>query len=817
MKKYQFFSLLITAILVILLSSTVFLQEFSSLVPQDTTLTIQATGKQSKNSWGQSVRIRSILIDEKKVDLESFLPSCDGFSLENGLLTAHQTPATLDITLNDVTRIDIDLIGEDGSGFAEIQIGDQKKEIDLYRQGGWHSVKLSHINHGGFAPHQHPQKVFILFFIIYSVVSFVFRFFFEKQSITLFSAICLISGLVTLGYQIYPHAFIYVDLCKPIFICLNNLNIIVPVFTLLAASFFPRFSQITLWLLYILAATESLSLIGSLFNLKPYYFFLNILVLLSILGVALLFVRNLFLSACIVSFLMLFGVLANYYTIQFRGSPISFTDIFSIKTALDVTKNYSFTLNSTIVFAVFLFVFGIIILYPLKNKRLHLPTRCACALLSGLFLFSLNIPSTRKILKVSLDPWDINNQCVIEGFWLSFFDRISYSFITAPDGFSNDRILELEEKYSVSTPDKESFNTPNIIVVMNESFADIEAYEGFSSSEPLMPYLYSLKNRPNTHSGFVQVPVFGGGTCVSEFEFLSGLNSLHYFSKTPYDILNENISALPSVIKTLGYTSIALHPCRSTNWNRNIGFPKIGFDHSIFEDTGMYHQDLVREFISDKSFYDEIIMIDQQTQAPLFLFGISMQNHGGYTFESFEEPIQIVSPAGDYPLATQYINLVRESDRAFEEFISYYEKQIEPTIVLFFGDHLPKIENSLLDSLQASYLPQASQERLQRYHTPYYIWANFDLDKSQLPPENALISLSFLQTVLSKAAGLPMTGYQQLLYQLLQQYPVISSFCILDKDGNLVETESSEIPIIRDYNHLQYALLKNKSDLFTFH
>lgn len=817
MRKYHLYSLLITAILFILLSSTVFLQEFSSLVPRDTVLTIQATGKQSKNSWGQSVRIRSIFIDEKRVDLESFLPSCDGFSLENGLLTAHQTPAILDITLNDVTRIDIDLIGEDGSGFAEIQIGDQKKEIDLYRQGGWHSVKLSHVNHSGFAPHKHPQKVFILFFIIYSVVSFVFRFFFEKQSITLFSAICLIAGLITLGYQIYPHLLAHVDFCEPIYVCLNNINIIVPVFTLLAASFFPRFSQITLWLLCILAATESLSLIGSLFNLKPYYFFLNILVLLSVLGVALLFIRNLFLSAFIVSVLMLFGVLANYYTIQFRGSPISFTDIFSIKTAFEVTKNYSFTLNSTIVFAVFLFVFGIIILYPLKNKHLQFPIRFSCALLSGLFLFSLNTPSARKILKVSLNAWDINNQCVIEGFWLSFFDRISYSFITEPDDFSNERILKLEEEYSVGIPDKKSFSTPNIIVVMNESFADLEAYDGFSSSEPLMPYLYSLKNRSNTHYGFVQVPVFGGGTCVSEFEFLSGINSLHYHLTLPYDILNENISALPVVMKSLGYSPIALHPQRSTNWNRNVGFSKIGFEHSIFENTGMQHKECIRYYISDKSFYDEIIMIDQETPGPLFLFGITMQNHGGFTDESFEEPIQIVSPSGDYPLATQYINLIRESDRAFEEFISYYETQTEPTIIIFFGDHLPRIENSLLDSLHASYLPQASQEKLQQYHAPYYIWANFDLDKSQLPPENALISLSFLQTVLSKAAGLPMTGYQQLLYQLLQQYPVISSYCVLDKDGNLVETESSEIPIIRDYNHLQYALLKNKSDLFTFH
>jgi len=816
MKKRCLLAFCITIIIVLLLSATVFLQEFSSSIPKDTLLSVTATGKQSKNSWGQSVRISSVLVNDEPVDLEILLPFCDGFSMKNGFLASHQYPAALNVTLENAKRIELHLLGDDGSGFADICLGNQKKEVDLYRQGGWHTINWTLTNTSGFAPHRHPLKLSLLSCLIYPVVFFFLHISAQKRGKNLLSGLFLLAGLFLLGFYVRQQTSADLVLSSSFFRTLENPSTAIPVFILLFSSLFPYLPCWILWSLCIAIATELLSVSGSLFLLPTHAVYLNILVIAAVGGIAVFLIGNAFLSSCIASMALFFGALSNHYTLQFRGSPVSITDIPALKTALDVLGNYTLDLHPNILISVLLFAAGLLVIFPLKHKRIRFPARFGCALLSVLFIISLNTGKIQNKLGISHEMWNINYQCKDDGFWLTFFDRISLSFISKPDGFSDKTVKELEKKYSGVDSIRDNFR-PNVIVVMNESFSDLENYDGFSASEPIAPFLQRLKGLPNTHYGYVQVPVMGGSTSTSEFEFLSGMNLLHYPISSPYDLLGKNIPALPEAMKTLGYTSVALHPYSSTSWSRNKGLPKIGFDRSIFENTGMHHQEKVRGYISDQSFYDEIIMLDQQTQEPLFLFGITMQNHGGYYYAPFDEPIRITSPAGNYPLATQYINLIRESDRAFESFIDYYEKQEEPTIVLFFGDHLPKIEEDLLDCLHASYLPQSGHDKLVQYHTPYYIWANFDLDKSQLPAEGALISLSLLQSVLIKASDLPMTGYQQFLLQLLDQYPVISQRCILDSDGNSVDTQISEIPILKDYIDLQYALFQNKGDLFTFH
>ena len=68
-----------------------------------------------------------------------------------------------------------------------------------------------------------------------------------------------------------------------------------------------------------------------------------------------------------------------------------------------------------------------------------------------------------------------------------------------------------------------------------------------------------------------------------------------------------------------------------------------------------------------------------------------MQNHGGYNdnYDDFKEDIIL---NGRYPLTQRYLNLIHESDTAFKELTEYFEKVDEPTIILFFGDHQPGIE-----------------------------------------------------------------------------------------------------------------------------
>ena len=64
--------------------------------------------------------------------------------------------------------------------------------------------------------------------------------------------------------------------------------------------------------------------------------------------------------------------------------------------------------------------------------------------------------------------------------------------------------------------------------------------------------------------------------------------------------------------------------------------------------------------------------VEKDKDEKLFLFNITMQNHGGYTYDGAEFPtITISDMQGRYKETEQYLSLIRESDEAFKELINY--------------------------------------------------------------------------------------------------------------------------------------------------
>jgi hypothetical protein len=61
---------------------------------------------------------------------------------------------------------------------------------------------------------------------------------------------------------------------------------------------------------------------------------------------------------------------------------------------------------------------------------------------------------------------------------------------------------------------------------MNESFYDLRELDDSFGDIDIMPYFDSLKNE--SESGFIVVPILGGGTCNTEFEVLTGFSDYFY-------------------------------------------------------------------------------------------------------------------------------------------------------------------------------------------------------------------------------------------------------------------------------------------------
>ena len=118
--------------------------------------------------------------------------------------------------------------------------------------------------------------------------------------------------------------------------------------------------------------------------------------------------------------------------------------------------------------------------------------------------------------------------------------------------------------------------------------------------------------------------------------------------------------------------------------------------------------------------YNKIIDIFNKKKAgqPLFLFNVTIQNHGGYLIadKNFKEEIKIKDEKAT-DTANRYLSLIHESDRAFEKIINYFKNQKEPTIVVMFGDHQPKLEDSFYELLYGKSLNSLSLKELQKKYT----------------------------------------------------------------------------------------------------
>ena len=118
---------------------------------------------------------------------------------------------------------------------------------------------------------------------------------------------------------------------------------------------------------------------------------------------------------------------------------------------------------------------------------------------------------------------------------------------------------------------------------------------------------------------------------------------------------------------------------------------------------------------------------------PMFLFNVTMQNHGGYS-SLINAPDELVHMSkGDYTseYADNYLSLVRATDTAFSELIDYFSEVEEPTIILMFGDHAPNLPDGVYEALMGKSLEELSlEETQQRYTTPFVLWANYDIEGS---------------------------------------------------------------------------------------
>lgn len=288
----------------------------------------------------------------------------------------------------------------------------------------------------------------------------------------------------------------------------------------------------------------------------------------------------------------------------------------------------------------------------------------------------------------------------------------------------------------------------------------------------------------------------------------------------PYQLhVRENDYSIVNQFNTLGYQTIAMHPYYASGWNRVAVYNHFGFDEMHFIED-FESPEYIREYISDASNYENLIRVfeEKKEDGPLFVFNITMQNHGYYDDKDvFEDPIIIENTEVD-DSGELIVNLYRESDRAFEDLITYFRNVEEPTVIVLFGDHQPALNVEFyaeLFSEDNDEFPNNVYESL--YVVPYVIWANYDIQEEQ----DVDMSLNYLSAYLMEKLGLPMTGYGKFLLATREILPFINGPFVSEtgveflKDKTLLSDEAREA--LYNYEVIQYCAVvdrKNRPEEF---
>ena len=511
---------------------------------------------------------------------------------------------------------------------------------------------------------------------------------------------------------------------------------------------------------------------------------------------------------------------AEYYVLEFRGTPVVLADLFSAGTAAEVSGNYHFDITPQMVMA--LLVMLSVFLLESKIRFRKYRHRGRVVFLGFLLLWGLGSISWLKSLPL-LDTgknggffWNLSDSYEKYGYFLSTYIYESYQRVEKPESYSGETVRTVTEAYRENgVADAEEL--PNIIVIMNESFTDFASVGGLETSCPVTPFVDSLEE--NTVRGNLYVSVFGGGTANTEFEFLTG-STMNFLpsGSTPYQAyIKEELPSLASWLKQYGYTSTVCHFAARKNWNRDDVYPLLGFDTYISEED-VEGLKCIHGFPSDESNYEEILKLYENWKTEkdtehFFCFNITIQNHGGYgSGYRCENPPQYTGGQTRDDVE-EYLSLMRESDRAFENLVHYFENEEEPTILLMFGDHWPRLNNSFINSVANQTETSGKLEKNQnKYVTPFVLWANYDIEEARMER----LSANYLSTLLLKTAGVPLNGYQQFLDALSKKVPVINSLGYVDSAGNYFsspeEMDAQQQQWITDYQILQYDNLFGKKE-----
>lgn len=512
------------------------------------------------------------------------------------------------------------------------------------------------------------------------------------------------------------------------------------------------------------------------------------------------------------------ATIGNALKVQSRGEV---TQVNDFKTGLVGDVIWNMVLNniwSYLLIAITTLLIGILLFLFWKYDQniLKLRYRTVMLITGSLFSIGTFMNAEKFVEYVDLSIVHLNPKDNLTKFGPGGYFLISnqQEVMVKPEKYNEDEMKNIVKKLKDSYPKKElnKKELPTIINVLSEAFVDPTQFKDTEWNADPMPTVRSYMEK---NGGKMLSSVFGGGTSNTEFSILSGLS---YDVLKPnsyvYNYLTSNKRDLPILTPytNLGYTPVAIHTHLGSGYNRDKLFSKLGFEKYIAREDLLDSAYYSEGYISDYTFFDTIKGQLEEHKEPLFIHGISMQNHFPYTEDykgKLEGKDNLLKNSEAIPSGKQlalYARGIKETDNQVKAFTDYLKTIDKPVYLLFYGDHFPALNNDLYENQGVT---RGFSQQTAKYETPYFIWTN---QNSKVDEEKELVNPEFLNEMLLEQADITQTIFQSFLGDLRKTVPAFrtGSNFYLNSSGVKQKLNSGQKEFLATYQLIEYDMLVGK-------
>lgn len=544
-------------------------------------------------------------------------------------------------------------------------------------------------------------------------------------------------------------------------------------------------------------------------------YYCNLIIITSLFTLFYLILNSTFRAGIgIIGVSVIFGIIDSQ-KMHILNQPFVPGDLLFMRQALAIAKLYMIpVLGVLVLLAVVLLLLmrvkKLVYHFPLKPKIRIIVSVVALGVVGlSIHNYPRMIDTLNKRYSVINEFWDQLGNYHKNGALYTFVMNIASLNIEKPRSYNREKVESIFTHLpEIPINQKLKQKHPDVIVVLSESFWDITQISPVKIPRDPLKNFHAIGKKCQTTK--LLSPSFGGNTCNAEFEVLTGMS--HSYFPPGVMAYNQSIThpvpSLVRVFKENGYRTTGVHTFKQWFWNRTNVYRYFGFDSFISQEN-MTNPQYKGFYISDQELANQVISTASANGQPDFIFAISMQNHGPYDLKRYDTldcPLTTkLSSVADNELNT-YVQGLIDADKALKQIAHYIDTTKTPTLLLFFGDHLPGFL-SLYD--ETGYKEKTVTDLIWSHTTSSVWYANYPL--KTLP--DSMVSMSFLPLFITQLAGVKIPAYYQFLEELRQTKPLFTfpgggEMAAITEDTSMIRDTLSEYSRLCVYDVLfgkQYA------------